>query len=45
MKVLSIFANVNGQVNIEIVNLQTGKTRWFQWDKYPGELPKVGEEF
>jgi hypothetical protein len=45
MKVLSVFSNINGQVNIEIINLQTGKSRWFQWDKYPGQLPKVGEEF
>ena len=45
MKVLSVFQAKDGQVNIELVNLHTGKSRWFQWDKYPGEVPKVGYEF
>jgi len=33
------------QVYIRVMNLQTGIEKWFSWEKYPGELPKLGEEW
>jgi hypothetical protein len=44
-KVNFIYQTNNGQVEIQLVDTVTGKVQWLYWDKYPGQLPKLGETF
>ena len=44
-KVNFVYQANNGQVEIQLVDMITGKIQWLHWDKYPGKLPELGETF